>query len=48
MPGSVSVSELSSVRNNKPVLVLFFARGCGYCERMMPNGINLKMFHLFL
>ena len=42
MPGSVSVSELSSVRNNKPVLVLFFAHGCGYCKRMMPEWNKFK------
>ena len=42
MPGSVSVSELSSVRDTKPVLVLFFARGCGYCEKMMPEWNKFK------
>lgn len=42
MPGSVSVSELSSIRNTKPVLVLFFAHGCGYCKRMMPEWNKFK------
>ena len=42
MPGSVSVSELSSVRNTKPVIVLFFANGCGYCEKMMPEWNKFK------
>ena len=43
MPGSVSVSELSSVRNTKPVIVLFFAHGCGYCEKMMPEWNRFKL-----
>ena len=42
MPGSVSVSELSSVRDTKPVLVLFFAHGCGFCKRMMPEWNKFK------
>tara|TARA_Y100000389_G_C17333856_1_gene449563 strand:- start:265 stop:738 length:474 start_codon:yes stop_codon:yes gene_type:complete len=42
MPGRVSVSELSSVRNTKPVLVLFFSHDCGYCKRMMPEWNKFK------
>ncbi len=42
MSTSVSVSELSSVRNTKPVIVLFFAHGCVFCEKMMPEWNKFK------
>lgn len=42
MSASVSVSEISSVRNTKPVIVLFFAHGCTYCQRMMPEWNKFK------
>jgi thiol-disulfide isomerase/thioredoxin len=39
---SVSVSELNNIRNSKPVIVLFFAPGCIYCEKMMPEWNKFK------
>ena len=43
---SIPVSQLHNVRNTKPVIVLFFAHGCTYCQRMMPNGKKFKKHHL--
>ena len=42
MSVSVSVSELNNIRNSKPVIVLFFAQGCIYCEKMMPEWNKFK------
>ena len=39
---SVPVSQLPSVRNTEPVIVLFFAHGCTYCQKMMPEWEKFK------
>ena len=39
---SINVIDLNNTRKNKPVIVLFFAHGCGWCERMRPEWEKFK------
>ena len=39
---SIPVTEISNVRNNKPVIVLFFSHECFFCKKMKPDWEEFK------
>ena len=36
------VTKINDVRNNKPIIVLFFMDGCVFCDKMKPAWEKFK------
>ena len=44
MSFNVAVSNIGNVRENKPIIVLFFSPECFYCKKMKPDWEDFKKY----